>query len=158
MYEYFSFLKKAINMNKEEFISDFKSEMKVGFLLANESLQDMKQKKISNDNEHHKLHTLFLRFGELRIKMMYYLYNIDVHSSDLVVDEIHEVTVEILNYYNSNTDVVILCENSLTQENDIFMKDNGYLNLCKDIQGDYLSFKRMVEHFKTKLSEYDACG
>lgn len=158
MYEYFSFLKKAINMNKEEFITDFKSQMQVGFLLANESLQDMKQQNISNDNKHHKLHTLFLRFGELRIKMMYYLYNIDVHSSDLVVDEIHEVTVEILNYYNSNTDVVILCENSLTQENDIFMKDNGYLNLCKDIQGDYLSFKRMVEHFKTKLSEYDACG
>ena len=38
-------------MNKEEFISDFKSEMKVGFLYANESLQHLKQKKISNDNE-----------------------------------------------------------------------------------------------------------
>ncbi len=87
--------------------------------------------------------------------MMYYLYNIDVNNSDFILNEIHEVMVEILDYYNSNTDIVILGENLLTQENDIFMKDNGYLNLCKDIQGDYLSFKRMVEHFKTKLSEYD---
>ena len=86
-------------MNKEEFISEFKNKMKVGFLNANESLQHMRQKKISNDNEHHNLHTLFLRFGELRRKMMYYLYNIDVNNSDLVLNEIHEIMVEILDYY-----------------------------------------------------------
>ena len=142
-------------MNKEEFILDFKSKMKFGFLLANESLQNLKQKTISNDNEHHKLNTLLLRFGELKKKMMYYLYNIDVNNSDLVVNEIHEVMVEILDYYNSNNDVVILCENLSTQENVRFEKDNGYLNLCKDIQERYLSSKRSVEFLKTKLSEYD---
>ena len=142
-------------MNREEFILEFKSRIKVGFLNANESLQHMKQKKISNDNEHHKLHTFLLRFGELKKKFMYYLYNIDLNHLDLVVNEIHEVMVEILNYYNSNTDIGILCENLSTQENDTFEKDNGYLNLCKDIQHDYLSFKRAVEFLKTKLSEYD---
>ena len=141
-------------MNKEEFISDFKSEMKVGFLLANESLQHMKQKKISNDNEHHKLHTLFLRFGELRRKMLYYLYNIDVNNSDLILNEIHEVMVEILNYY-SNTDVVILGENLTTQENVRFAKDNGYLNFCKMIQEYYSYAQSWLKHLKTKLSEYD---
>ena len=142
-------------MNREEFISEFKSKMKVGFLLYNESLQHLKQQNISNDNEHHKLHTFLLRFGELKKKLFYYLYNVDVNNSDLVINEIHEVTVEILNYYNSNTDIGILCENLSTQENDTFEKDNGYLNLCKDLQHDYLSFKRTVEFLKTKLSEYD---
>ena len=142
-------------MNKEEFILEFKSKIKVGFLNANESLQHLKQKTISNDNEHHKLHTLLLKFGELKKKFMYYLYNIDLNNSDLVVNEIHEVMVEILNYYNSNNDVVILCENLSTQQNDTFEKDNGYLNLCKDIQEYYLSSKRSVEFLKTKLSQYD---
>lgn len=142
-------------MNREEFIVKYKSLIQVGFLNANESLQNLKQQNISNDNEHHKLHTFLLRFGELKKNLFYYLYNLDVNNSDLVVNEIHEVTVEILNYYSSNTDIVILCENLSTQDNDIFEKDNGYLNLCKDIQKDYLSFKKMVEFLKTKLSEYD---
>ena len=141
-------------MNREEFILEFKSKIKVGFLNANESLQHLKQKKISNDNEHHKLHTLLLRFGELKKKLMYYLYNIDVSNSDLVVNEIHELMVEILNYY-SNSDVGILYENLSTQQNDTFEKENGYLNLCKDIQEYYLSSKSSVEFLKTKLSEYD---
>jgi hypothetical protein len=142
-------------MNREEFILEFKSRIKVGFLNANESLQHLKQKKISNDNEHHRLYTFLLRFGELKKKFMYYLYNIDLNHLDFVVNEIHEVMVEILNYYNSNTDVVILCENLSTQQNDTFEKENGYLNLCKDIQEYYLSSKRSVEFLKTKLSEYD---
>ena len=142
-------------MNKEEFILDFKSKMKFGFLLANESLQNLKQKTISNDNEHHKLNTLLLRFGELKKKMMYYLYNIDVNNSDLVVNEIHEVMVEILDYYNSNNDVVILCENLSTQENVRFEKDNGYLNLCKMTQEYYSYAQKWFKHLKTKLSEYD---
>lgn len=153
--------------DREEFISDFKSEMKVGFLLANESLQNLKQRhefglvggtnvsqKISNDNEHHKLQTLLLRFGELKKKMMYYLYNIDVNNSDFTLNEIHEVMVEILDYY-SNTDVVILGENLSTQQKDIFAKDNGYMNLCKKIQEYYSYAQNWFKHLKTKLSEYD---
>ena len=142
-------------MNREEFILEFKSKIKVGFLNANESLQHLKQKKISNDNEHHNLHTLFLRFGELRRKMMYYLYNIDVNNSDLVLNEIHEVMVEILDYYNSNTDIVLLGENLSTQENVRFEKDNGYLNLCKMTQEYYSYAQKWFKHLKTKLSEYD---
>ena len=67
-------------MNKEEFISDFKSQMQVGFLNATASLQNTKQQNISNEYEHYRLHTFFLKFGELKKKLFYYLYNLDVNS------------------------------------------------------------------------------
>ena len=44
-----------------------------------------------------------------RKKLFYSLYNVEsfTNETDLVINEIHEVTVE-KNYYNSNTDIGIL--------------------------------------------------
>ena len=126
-------------MNRREFIGKFKTQMKVQLLLANESLKHIKQKQISNQNENHKLYTLLLQFSELKRKLMYFLYNLDVKNSDLTLDEIHEVMVEIL------SDSVIFAEN------DTFGKDNDYFKLCKMIQEYYVYAQSCVKNLTQLL-------